>query len=106
MIRDEIPKPSQAPPAIYDQSGRPRFFADPSVDRLIAAVLNLASEVWVLTEKIENLEKLAQRKGLLTHDEIKHYVPDPDDAERRDVMRDQFVQSVFGPIREAMRDPQ
>jgi hypothetical protein len=101
---DEITEPDQAPPAIYDESGRPRFFSEPSVDRLTSVLLQLASEVWILAERIENLENLAQRRGFLTYDEIKHYVPDSDDAERRDMMRDRFVQSVFGVVRESRRE--
>jgi hypothetical protein len=97
---DEIAIPEQAPPGIYDESGRPRFFADPAVDRLVSVVLQLTSEVWVLAERLENLEHLAQRKGYLTLDEIKNYTPDATEAASRDVERDRFVQTVLGPLRE------
>ncbi len=100
---DEIISPDQAPPGIYDDSGRPRFFGDPGVDRLVSVVLQLTSEVWVLAERLENLEQLAQRKGQLTWDEIKNFVPDPADAERRDAERDRFIESVLGPLREVRR---
>ena len=101
---DEIAVPDQAPPGIYDDSGRPRFFMDPGVDRLVSVVLQLTSEVWVLAERLENLEQLAQRKGQLTWDEIRNYTPDPAETERRDTERDRFVQSVLGPLREVRRE--
>ncbi len=99
-VDDEIAIPDQAPPGIYDESGRPRFFADPAVDRLVSVVLQLTSEVWVLTERLDNLEQLAQRKGQLTYDEIKNYAPEPDESRRRDAERDRFVHDVLGPLRE------
>ncbi len=102
-VADPIPTADEAPAGIYDSSGRPRFFSDPAVDRLVSVVLQLTGEVWVLTERLGNLEQLAERKGQLTYDEIKHYVPDPDQSVRRDAERDRFVQSVLGPLREVRR---
>ncbi len=100
---DDIITPDQAPPGIYDDAGRPRFFHDAAVDRLVSVVLQLTSEVWVLTERLENLEQLAERKGHLTHDEIRDYKPDHSQAQARDAARDRFVHTVLGPLREARK---
>jgi hypothetical protein len=100
MPDDKPPVRDQAPPGIYDESGRPRFFADAGVDRLVSVVLQLTSEVWVLAERLSNLEQLAQRKGYVTHDEIRNYQPDSTEAQARDTERDRFVRSVLGPVRE------
>ena len=100
---DGITVPDQAPPGIYDESGRPRFFNDAAVDRLVSVILQLSSEVWVLTERLETLEELAQAKGQLSFDEIRNYVPDAAGTARREAARDRFVQSVLGPLREIRR---
>ena len=97
---DDTLKPDQAPPGIYDEGGRPRFFADSAVDRLVSVILQLTSEVWVLTERLANLEQLAQRKGHLTVEEIRSFKPDLAETQARDVARDRFVRSVLGPLRE------
>ncbi len=97
---DDIAVPDQAPAGIYDESGRPRFFSDPAIDRLVSVVLHLTSEVWVLTERLETMEQLAQAKGHLTFDEIKTYKPDPAETARREAERDRFILSVLGPLRE------
>jgi hypothetical protein len=102
-VDDEIAVPDQAPPGIYDEAGRPRFFADPGLDRLVSVVLQLTSEVWVLAERLDNLEQLASRSGFVTYDQIKSYAPDVQETARRDAERDRFVQSVLGPLREARR---
>lgn len=98
---DDIATPDQAPPGIYDEAGRPRFFSDPAIDRLVSVILQLTSEVWVLAERLETIEQLAQVKGQLTCAEIKNYKPGPEEARQRDCDRDRFVQSVLGPLREA-----
>lgn len=100
---DEITVPDQAPPGIYDESGRPRFFNDAAVDRLVSVVLQLTSEVWVLTERLQTLEDLAQAKGHLTLDEIRNHKPDIAAMAQREADRDRFVQSVLGPLREIRR---
>jgi hypothetical protein len=100
---DEIAKPDQAPPSLYDESGRPRFFADPAVDRLTSVILQLASEVWVLNERIGALESIAADKGVVTLAEIVNYAPDAAQSQRLDAARDRFVRSVLGPLREARR---
>jgi hypothetical protein len=103
MDTDPIPTPDEAPPGIYDASGRPRFFADPAVDRLVSVVLQLTGEVWVLAEKLRNLEQLAERKGQLTHDEIVNFKPAPEDAAERDAERNRFIHSTLGPLREVRK---
>ncbi len=100
---DEIVQPDEAPAGIYDESGRPRFFSDPAIDRLVSVVLQLTGEVWVLAERLENLERLADRKGCLTADEIRQYAPDPAEAAARDAARDRYVHTVLGPLREIRR---
>jgi hypothetical protein len=97
---DEIIAPDQAPPGIYDEAGRPQFFNDPAIDRLVSVVLQLTSEVWVLAERLETMEQLAHRKGQVSYDEIKNYRPDPAETRDRDIKRDRFVHSVLGPLRE------
>ena len=65
--------PEDAPPGLYGPDGRAQFFSDPAVDRFVAALLNLASEVWVQKEQIialqggagEPVDKEAELKGFI-----------------------------------------
>lgn len=79
------PRPSDAPAGIYGLDGRPQFFADPAMDRFIAALLNLASEVWVQEERILALEAEAR--------------PTAAQADR-DALLKVFIDRVFSPLRE------
>ncbi len=82
---DTGPRPEDAPPGIYGPDGRPQFFADPAMDRFVAAFLNLASEVWVQEERLLALESEAR--------------PDRPPADRDAVLKS-FIARVFAPLRE------
>lgn len=56
MQRETIAKPEGCPANMYGPDGRPRFFADPAMDRFVAVVLNIASEIWVQEERLRLLE--------------------------------------------------
>jgi hypothetical protein len=85
---------------MYDAAGRPRFYADPGVDRFAAVLMRLASELWVARERIDTLERVAAAKGVLLPDEIDAYAPDADAAARREADRAAFIATVFAPLRE------
>jgi hypothetical protein len=73
---DTRQRPEDAPKGIYGPDGEPIFFAEPGVDRMMAVIMNLASELWVVTER-----------GL------------PADADR-DAAAKAFIDRIFAPLRE------
>ena len=85
-IEDDVAvRPADAPPGIYGPDGRPQFFSDPAMDRFVACLLNLASEVWVQQEQILALQ--ASAAGAPPID--------------RDAASKAFIDRVFAPLREA-----
>lgn len=74
-------RPEDAPPGLYGPDGRPQFFADPAMDRFVAALLNLASEVWAQQEQLMSLQPAAA-------------TIDRDEALKA------FIDRVFAPLRE------
>ncbi len=86
MSGDEAPLPAPEPGHIYGPDGRPQFFSDPTTDRFVASLLNLASEVWAQEERIAALEARSPAAGA------------PPD---RDAVLKQFIERVFAPLREA-----
>lgn len=83
---DAAPTSEAKSPGIYGPDGRPQFFGDPTVDRFVASLLNLASEVWVQEERILTLEAAGRPTA----------APPPD----RDAVLKQFIERVFAPLRE------
>lgn len=56
MAEETIERPTGAPANIYGPDGRPRFFSDVAMDRFVAVILNMASEMWVMEERLRLLE--------------------------------------------------
>jgi hypothetical protein len=73
----ERQRPDDAPKGIYGPDGEPIFFSEPGVDRMMAVIMNLASELWVMTEA-----------GL------------PEGADR-DAAAKAFIVRIFAPLRGA-----
>ena len=95
---------SEAPdPAIplYDETGRPRFYADAGTDRFAAIVLRLASELWVARERIDTLERLLVQVGVLQPGSIDGFRPDNAVSGERQVARQAFIGTVLAPLRES-----
>jgi hypothetical protein len=82
--------PEDAPTGIYGPDGRPQFFVDATMDRFVAAFLNLASEVWVQEERILALEAAAA-PGSAPLD--------------RDAALKIFIDRVLAPLREPKPSP-
>lgn len=53
---DIMDRPGGAPAGIFGPDGRPRFFSDPAMDRFVAVIVNMASEMWVMEERLRALE--------------------------------------------------
>lgn len=75
-MTDKPQRPEDAPKGIYGPDGEPIFFSEPGVDRMMAVIMNLASELWVMHER-----QLS-------------------DGTDRDVAAKAFIDRVFAPLRE------
>ena len=65
---------------------RPTFFDDPNIDRLLAMIMALTSEVSVIHERLDIHERLAEKKQIPTPKKIEAYQP----TEAVDHWRDQW----------------
>ena len=64
------------------KAGRPAFFSDPEIDRLLAITVRLMTEHSVLTERVKALESLLVESGAISPDGLETFEPSPDqDAE-------------------------
>jgi len=74
---------------------RPNYFSDPDVDRLLAIVVPLIGEVAVLRDRLDTVERLAEKHGLFAQDEIEKFDPSTDQKHARDTWREQYLDRVF-----------
>ena len=92
-----MPKDENDIPAETDQiKGRnPHFFDDPNTDRLITMVMELASEVSVMRDRLDTHEHLAAQKGVYSEQDVEAFRPDEDEAKARADWRSRFLDRIL-----------
>lgn len=65
------------------KGGRPYFLEDPAVERVLNIAMAIATEVAVVHERMDTIERLLESKGILSRQDIEKYVPDETAAEER-----------------------
>ena len=64
------------------KAGRPAFFSDPEIDRLLAIIVRLMTEHSVLNERVKTLEALLIDSGAISRETLEAFEPSEEqDAE-------------------------
>jgi hypothetical protein len=72
------------------------YFDNPNLDQVLAMLLTLSGEVWVLRERLAALESVAERKQLVGVGELdSHSFSDAEEAQLS-ALRKEFLASLFG----------
>lgn len=74
---------------------RPQFSENREVDRLMAMVMALSSEVAVLRERLDTFETLADKDGVVRQQDIESFQPDPEHEASRQQWRHDFLDRVL-----------
>jgi hypothetical protein len=74
------------------------FFPDPNVDRVLGVVLELATEVYVLRDRLQSLERLLEQSGAINRQDIADYVAEPAERAARLAARDAFIARILAPM--------
>ena len=82
------------------KGGRKYFFQDPATDALLASLLKLMAEHWVVRERLMSLETLILGKGLLTREEIEEFEPDAEQAGAWAMANAEMIRKVLAPFEE------
>jgi hypothetical protein len=82
---------------------RPIAGLDSNEDRLLAMIAALASEVTILRERLDTVERLAEAAGVLSRAEIEAFAPLPEAGAERDALRRRAIEKFFRPLRDASR---
>jgi hypothetical protein len=79
---------------------RPSYFNTGDVDRVMAIVLALVSEVAAIRERLDSHERLADMGSLAGVAQVEAYVPDEDAEAAREAWRDAYIRRLFRVITE------
>jgi hypothetical protein len=82
---------------------RPIAGLDSAEDRLLAMIAALASEVTMLRERLDTVERLAEADGVISRSAIDAFAPTPGATAERDAMRRRSIEKIFRPLRDASR---
>ena len=82
------------------KGGRKYFFQDPATDALLASLLKLMAEHWVVRERLTSLESLITDKGLLRREEIEEFEPDAEQAGAWAAANAEIIRKVLAPFEE------
>ncbi len=74
---------------------RPYFFADKSIDQVMTFILELMTEVMVLRDRQDTIERLLDDKGAVSREDIDRFIPDGDVEAQRTTQRAAFVKRVL-----------
>jgi hypothetical protein len=82
---------------------RPRYFDDPSMDQMHAMILALATEVSVLFDRFDAMERILDTKGVMTRADLENWEPDATaHAERRD-KREALIRRLLRSVHDARK---
>ena len=79
----------------YVLNGRPAFFDDPAVDKLLAMNMALLGEICVLRDRLDTHERLASRHGLYGPQEVDEFTADEQASENRRQQRQACLDRVL-----------
>jgi hypothetical protein len=83
---------------------RPRYFSDPATDRLLGMLMSLIGEVSVLRDRLDSVERLIEKGGPFTREDIDNFLPDAEaEAEREDTRR-RYIARVMRVVQNEMEE--
>ncbi len=94
-----VPKDKTEKPSVNQIKGRnPHFFNDPNTDRLLAMVIELASEVSVMRDRLDTHERLAAAKGVYSENDVENFRPNEQEATAREEWRSKFLDRILNAL--------
>lgn len=82
------------------RGGRPVFFQDPAIDKVLAMVVTLGSEFWALRERVLAMEALHVRQGSLGTGDVDAFEFPPEQEEKLAAERREFIENLFRVLQE------
>jgi hypothetical protein len=76
-------------------AGKRPYFLTPEVERVMAIAMAIAQELAVARARIDTLERLLERKGVITRAEIETFEPTPDEAIERGLWAQEYIARVL-----------
>jgi hypothetical protein len=76
-------------------AGKRPYFMTPEVERVMAIAMSIAQELAVARARIDTLERILERKGLMSRADIEAFQPTPEDATERGLWMQEYIARVL-----------
>ncbi len=84
---------------------RPYFYDDPAVERVLNITMAVAGELAVMRERMDSIERILEKKGLLSREEIENYVPDSKETEdQRQLWHSEYISRILRIVQQEMEE--
>jgi hypothetical protein len=77
------------------KGGRPYFFNSQETERVFNIAMAIATEVAVVRERIDTIERLLEAKGIVSQKEIEAFVPTDEQAEARQLWHARYAARIL-----------
>jgi hypothetical protein len=75
---------------------RPNFFPEePGAERMMSMLMALVTEVAVLRERVDTVERVAADKSVFSLADIENHAPSIEEREEREAWRQAFLDRIF-----------
>lgn len=74
---------------------RSHFFDDSAIDQVMTFLVELTTEVAVVRERLDTVERLLDTKGSITRADVEAYRPDAAAEQERAAWREAYLKRVF-----------
>ncbi|MGF7149945.1 hypothetical protein FHS96_003602 [Sphingomonas zeicaulis] len=91
----ELPSADQVKLPRSSKGRRPNFFEDPAIDQVMTFFLELMTEVAVMRERLDTVERLLETRSSITRADIEAYRADETVEAERLAWRNAYVQRVM-----------
>jgi len=76
-------------------AGKRPYFLNPEIERVLAITMAAVQELAVARTRIDTLERLLERSGVLTREEIDLFIPTKREAEERGAWTQEYLARVL-----------
>jgi hypothetical protein len=77
------------------KGGRPYFLDSPEVERIFNITMAVATEVAVLRERLDTIERLLEANHLLNRAQIESFVPSDEEAGERQLWHARYIARIL-----------
>jgi len=74
---------------------RPYFLQDEQTEQLLSVVLAIAGELAVVRERLDTVERLLDKNGVLRREDIESFRPDAEQAQQRQLWHQEYIARIL-----------